>query len=81
LFHSEFESRGGLQQQRSERFYFREEKRGCMGANRGTQKPETGCLMSQAGNRVFIAFVFVAQGQKSLWCKQKFPGKEKCFPG
>jgi hypothetical protein len=72
---SEIESRGRLQQQRSERFYlYRREEKSCMGACSGTWKLVVPWV------RLEIGFCSL-RVKRSLRCKQIFPGKEKCLLG
>jgi hypothetical protein len=42
--------------------------------------PETSGPLGQIGDWVFIAlFVYCPRVELSLWCKQKFPRKERCL--
>jgi hypothetical protein len=61
------------QQQRAEDFICRQEK-GCMDL-------ETVGPMGQVENWVFIDYLNCPRAEKSLRCKQRFPGKKKCLLG
>jgi hypothetical protein len=78
--HSENESRDGLQQQRSERFYlWRREERACMGACRGTLKSVVPWDRLEFGS--LEPFFYCLRTEMSLRCKQMFPGNYECFFG
>jgi hypothetical protein len=79
LVHSQIESRGGLQQQKSENLFV--EKRRERLNEIMQWDPETSGSMDQIGSWVFVAIFYCLRVEMSLRCKQIFPGKEKCLLG